>query len=219
MKFDLHIHSKYSDDSKIELHDIVKVAEKRGMDGLALMDHNSIEGYKKIKEIDTELVIVPGIELSTEEGHVGALGIEEDVGRPDTVKDAIELIHEKDGVAIAVHPYRYWSGIGEDVVMNNEGWDAVEGMNGRTWHYKNLKSVKLAERMDLPLIGGSDSHRLKTVGKAYTIVEGVDEWEDIIEQIRKGKTDIGGENRTYKQTFFYVRRALGGYVKRGFKRI
>lgn len=218
MKFDLHIHSKYSGDSKVDPKDIVKVAEKKGLDGLAILDHNSIKGYNKIKDIDTDLILVPGIEVSTEQGHVGAIGLKEEIGRPKTVKEAIEIIHEHDAIAVAVHPYRFWSGMGEDVIRGNN-WDAMEGMNGRTWHYKNNRSQKLAKEMDLPMVGGSDAHRLKSVGKTYTIVQNADSWIDLIKDIKQDKTGVGGEDRTYKQTFFYVRRALGGWIKRGFKRI
>ena len=218
MKFDLHIHSKYSGDSKSDPKEIVKIAEKEDIDGIALLDHNSVEGYKKIKNMDTDLIIVPGTEVSTEQGHVGALGVEETIGRPETVEEAIELIHELGGIAVAVHPYRFWSGMGEDVIRGNN-WDAMEGMNGRTWHYKNNKSRRLAKEMDLPIIGGSDAHRLKSVGKTYTIVDNADNWEDLLDDILDFKTDVGGEDRTYAQTFFYVRRAVSGWIKRGFKRI
>jgi len=218
VKFDLHIHSKYSGDSKSDPKDIVKVAEKKGLDGIALLDHNSIKGYKKIKNMDTDLIIVPGIEVSTEEGHVGALGLKEEIGRPKTVERAIEIIHEQDAIAVAVHPYRFWSGMGEDVIRGND-WDAMEGLNGRTWHYKNVRSRKLAEEMGLPIVGGSDAHRLKSVGKSFTVVKNANDWGELIDDIKDYETYVGGEDRTYKQTFFYVRRAVGGWIKRGFKRI
>ncbi len=218
MKFDLHIHSTYSGDSKSDPKDIVKVAEKKGLDGIALLDHNSIKGYKKIKNMDTDLIIVPGIEVSTEEGHVGALGLKEEIGRPKTVERAIEIIHEHDAIAVAVHPYRFWSGMGEDVIRGND-WDAMEGLNGRTWHYKNVRARNLAEEMDLPIVGGSDAHRLKSVGKSFTVVKNANDWEELVDDIKDYETYVGGEDRTYKQTFFYVRRAVGGWIKRGFKRI
>ncbi|MFW5928118.1 MAG: CehA/McbA family metallohydrolase [Thermoplasmatota archaeon] len=218
MKFDLHIHSKHSGDSKVDPEDIVKIAEKKGLDGLAILDHNSIEGYNKIRDMDTDLILVPGIEVSTEQGHVGALGLREEIGRFETVDEAVETIHEYGAIAVAVHPYRFWSGMGEDVIRGNN-WDAMEGMNGRTWHYKNKRAQELAKEMDLPMVGGSDAHRVKSVGKAYTIVENADSWEDLINDIRKYDTGVGGEDRTYRQTFFYIRRALGGWIKRGFRRI
>jgi len=44
MKYDLHIHSKYSHDSLLSPDNILKVARKRGLGGIAVTDHNTILG-------------------------------------------------------------------------------------------------------------------------------------------------------------------------------
>ncbi len=218
MKIDLHVHSTYSGDSNGRPGEILKKAEDVGLDGLAIMDHNTLQGYRSVKDIDSPLILVPGIEVSTGEGHVLAIGIQEEIGKHPTIAEAIDKIEDQGGIAVAPHPYRYWSGMGEDKLFSNK-WTAIEGINGRSWHTKNVKARKAAEKMNLPIIGGSDAHRLKTVGKAYTIFEDIDTWEDVVTQIKKGKVDAGGKDRTYVQTFFYIRRAIFGYVRRGFKKI
>ncbi len=218
MKFDLHIHSVYSGDSKCTPKEILRTAEKRGLDGIAILDHNSIKGYEVAKKIETDLIIVPGIEITTPVGHVIGFGLQEEVGRQSSIEDAIDTIRDHSGLAIAAHPYRFWSGIGEKNVLQND-WDGIEGLNGRGWGIRNRQARALAERLDLPITGGSDSHRLKTIGKAYTLTDKVDDWEDIIKRIKNGETRVEGENRTLRQTFFYMRRAIFGWVKRGFKRI
>ena len=218
MKFDLHIHSKYSGDSKSETHDIIKTAEKRGMDGISILDHNSIKGYEKAQKVDTDLIIVPGIEVSTPDGHIIAMGLREEIGKQASISEAIDRIRERGALAIAAHPYRFWSGVGEKNILKNE-WDGIDGQNGRGWGFRNRQARALAEKMGVPVIGGSDSHRLKTIGKAFTMIGEADTWEDVIQKIEKGKTKIGGEDRTFKQTFFYVRRAISGYIMRGFESI
>ncbi len=218
MKFDLHIHSKYSGDSKCEPRDIIKTAEKRDLDGIAILDHNSIKGYEKAQKVDTDLIIVPGIEVSTPDGHIIAMGLREEIGKQASISEAIDRIRERGALAIAAHPYRFWSGVGEKNILKNE-WDGIDGQNGRGWGFRNRQARALAEKMGVPVIGGSDSHRLKTIGKAFTMIGEADTWEDVIQKIEKGKTKIGGEDRTFKQTFFYVRRAISGYIMRGFESI
>ncbi|MBS3816987.1 MAG: PHP domain-containing protein [Candidatus Thermoplasmatota archaeon] len=218
MKLDLHIHSVYSGDSSSRPEEIIKTADKKGMDGIAIADHNSIEGYLEAKKLESDMIVVPQVEVSTPEGHVLGLGLQEDIGRQSTIVEAIEKIREHGALAVAAHPHRFWSGIGKKNVLENT-WDCIEGMNGRSWGIRNRQAQRLAEKLDLPITGGSDSHRLKTVGKAYTILEKVDTWEDVIQKVKKGKTEVGGKGRTFTQTFFYIRRALSGWVKRGFKRI
>ena len=218
MKFDLHVHSAYSEDAEGKPEEIIRVLEKTDIDGLAFMDHNSIGGYERAKEIDTDLIIVPAMEVSTEKGHVMALGLQEEIGRMDSVRDAVDVIEDHGALPIAAHPFRFWSGIGKEETLKNH-WAAIEGMNGRSWEHRNIQARKLAEKMDLPVIGGSDSHRFKTLGKAYTVMEDVATWQDVLDKIERGDTDVGGESRTFYQSFFYIRRAILGWMGRGFEKI
>ncbi|MEF8835681.1 MAG: PHP domain-containing protein [Candidatus Thermoplasmatota archaeon] len=218
MKFDLHIHSAYSDDSDITPEEIIKTAENIGLDGIAFLDHNSLEGYFKSKDLDTDLIIIPAMEVSTRDGHIMALGVQEEIEDRLSIEETTERIREIGGLSIAVHPNRLLSGLGEKKVRDND-WDAIEGFNSRSWAWKNEKAQKLADDMGLPVTGGSDAHRLKTIGKAFTFFENVGNWEDAIEEIERGNTDVGGESRTLSQNLFYVKRTFSRWVKRGFRRI
>ena len=182
------------------------------------MDHNTIKGYEEAKQYNTDLIIVPGIEVSAPEGHIIAMGLQEEIGRQPSISAAVEEIRSRGAIAVAAHPYRFWSGIGEENTLKHD-WDAIEGLNGRGWRFRNIQAQRLAKKMDLPITGGSDSHQPKTVGKSYTITGDVASWEDVIQEIKEKRTDVGGQHRTFIQTFFYVRRALSGWVKRGFKKI
>ncbi len=218
MKFDLHIHSCYSGDSESAPEDIVKTAKKRGLDGLAILDHNSLEGNRKAAEFSSDLIIIPGIEVSTPDGHVIGLGLQEEIGKQPSISEAITTVNEHGALAVAAHPYRFASGIGEKKILKHE-WDGIEGMNGRGWAVRNRQAQALADRLDLPVTGGSDSHRLKTVGKAYTTLDDAAHWEDVIQKIKKGESAVGGKSRTPIETLFYVKRTLLRWALRGFERI
>ncbi len=218
MKVDLHIHSTYSGDSKSTVKQIIKRAQARGIDGIGIMDHNTLKGYEKAKRYKTNLIIVPGVEVSAPEGHILALGLQEEIDRQPSIRAALDEIRSRGAIAVAAHPYRFWSGIGEENTLKHD-LDAVEGLNGRGWRFRNIQAQKLAQKMDLPITGGSDSHQPKTVGKSYTIMGEVGSWEDVIREIKKKRTKVGGEHRTFIQTLFYVRKALSGWVGRGFKKI
>lgn len=218
MKFDLHIHSSYSDDSDVSPKRIIETAESIGLDGIAFHDHNTLEGYQAGKDIDTDLIIVPAIEVSTLRGHVMALGVQEKVEDRLSIEETIDRIEERGALAIAVHPFRTPSGLGEKNVRDNE-WDAIEGLNGRCSSRNNKRSRDMASDLGLPLIGGSDAHRLETVGKAFTVLEKVEGWEDVVREINEGNTDVGGQSRTFSEHVFYMKRTLSRWVRRGFKRI
>ena len=55
LKLDLHIHSKYSFDSLLSVEKIIKTAEKKKLDGIAICDHNSLKGGLKAKKIKKHL--------------------------------------------------------------------------------------------------------------------------------------------------------------------
>ncbi|MFO8109477.1 MAG: PHP domain-containing protein, partial [Thermoplasmata archaeon] len=101
MKFDLHVHSEHSPDSNSSVRDILRVARKKGLHGLAFMDHNTMDAYWEAES--TSLIIVPGVEVSTPAGHVGALGIEESMGEQPDVRTAIRRILELNGLPVAMH--------------------------------------------------------------------------------------------------------------------
>ncbi|MCW4020866.1 MAG: PHP domain-containing protein, partial [Candidatus Bathyarchaeota archaeon] len=73
-KIDLHVHTCYSGDCTTTLEEVISYARKRGLDGVAITDHDTISGAMRLLERkDTDLLIIPGIEVSTDQGHV--LGI------------------------------------------------------------------------------------------------------------------------------------------------
>ncbi len=83
MKFDLHVHSEYSKDSESSHEDILETALRRGLDGFAICDHDTVEGglvcAKKAMELGLEITVIPGIEVSSSKGHILVLGVRENI--------------------------------------------------------------------------------------------------------------------------------------------
>ena len=73
MKFDLHVHSEYSKDSKSSHDAILESARKKGLDGFAICDHDTVEGglacEKRALELGFELTVIPGVEVTCSKGH------------------------------------------------------------------------------------------------------------------------------------------------------
>ncbi|MHA1686208.1 MAG: CehA/McbA family metallohydrolase [Candidatus Heimdallarchaeaceae archaeon] len=199
MKFDLHIHSKYSPDSKNEPKEIIKMAKKKGLKGIAITDHDTVKFYEKEYE-KKGIIIVPGIEISTKKGHIIALGIKEKIEKKLTVEETIEKIKEKGGIAVIAHPFDITrKGIGKEIRKLEK--IVVETQNGATMFQKfNEKAKKYAEKNKLPETGGSDAHRIKDIGMAYTETEEtIENVEELIEAIRKRKTKGEGTHLTVKE--------------------
>jgi predicted metal-dependent phosphoesterase TrpH len=222
MRLDIHVHSSYSNDGSQSPQEILKHAKKIGLEGIAITDHNEIAGSLKLWEENKgikDFVIIPGMEVSSSEGHILALGIKEAVPRDLTPKETIESIEALGGIAIASHPYRFWSGLGEEVVRK-AGFSVIEVHNGRSLKKENTKARKLAEELGCGMTGGSDAHTLDQVGKTVTEIDISNyKMDDILEGIRNKRTTAFGEHRKKTSTIGYVASCLYLWFKRGMKRI
>lgn len=77
---DLHIHSTFSDGTFTPLQ-LVKYAEEKGLKAFALTDHDTTEGIKEAKSIETNVEVISGVEISTrydkKEIHIVGLYVNE----------------------------------------------------------------------------------------------------------------------------------------------
>jgi len=188
--FDLHVHSFYSYDCKSNPKDIIKHAEKIGLNGLAITDHNTVSFHKN-KDVETNLLIIPGIEISTSNGHLIGLGVSETIEKNKSVAETIEIIRDYGGEIIVPHLFDFLrKGIGRKIAKVNFSDLAIETVNASCLtKLFNDKARNFAEKNSLAQTGGSDSHRVKDVGLAYTLIpKDVETVDDVLESVRKKET-------------------------------
>ncbi len=191
MRFDLHIHSNFSDGHD-DVNAILKAAEKRGLDGIAITDHDTLGGSRAarrvIKDQKIEIALIPGAEVTTSEGHLLVLGVEEIPKRGLTPEETTEAAHELGGITIVPHPYHPF----RHAIGRIPGCDAVEVYNSKhLFGIANARARLGAMRRKLPMVAGSDSHFAETVGLGVTRIDAEDA-ASAIEAIRRGHTEIEG---------------------------
>ena len=185
-KFDLHIHSYYSDGVNSP-QEIIGYAKKIGLSGIAITDHNEIKGtLEALKFQEENFLVVPGLEISSLDGHLVALGIKEIIPRDRSAEETIEKIHELGGIAIAAHPYDFLRrGVG-DLIFSLD-FDAVEVENGHTLRrYKN--PFLAAKEKNLPITGGSDAHCLEEMSSVF--IEIPEKYQDPLEAIKNQEVEV-----------------------------
>ena len=187
LKIDLHVHTRYSYDSTITLDEIVAYSQKRGLDGVAITDHDVVEGALKLVQKVKELLVIPGVEVTTSRGHVLALNITRPIPTELSPLETIQIIHEAGGIAVAAHPTVFYKGLRGQV---NSNFDAVEVINASAFPFflSTHLSQKLALRLGLPQTAGSDAHYASEIGFAYTVVDAEPEVDEIVHAIRNGAT-------------------------------
>jgi predicted metal-dependent phosphoesterase TrpH len=196
VRIDMHVHTNYSDGTD-SAEELIRHAEKIGLHGLGITDHDTFGGLHKALEVETDLIIVPGIEISTSKGHIIAYGVtdgEFEMGL--SPKETVDIIHRNGGIAVAAHPFDYIRyGIKEEIF--NLNIDAVEVINGCiTFNRFNNMAFEAARKLDLPMIAGSDGHTTEEIGNAWTdfLVE-PETWQDVISMILKKETiPVGGRH-------------------------
>ncbi|MBN1167344.1 MAG: PHP domain-containing protein [Methanospirillaceae archaeon] len=191
---DLHVHSSHSRDGESSITDIIREAERRGLFGIAITDHDTMSGVTEALAIETPLMIIPGIEISTRQGHLLALGIKEPVAPGQDIFSTVTEIRECGGISVLPHPFhRYRHGAGLIIPEVIAVVDAVEVYNSRyIIGTANRQAVKAAGRYHKPMVGGSDAHRASYVGYGLTYIDAKPDLLSILTAIRDGKTEYGG---------------------------
>ena len=102
LKIDLHVHTHYSYDSVITPQDLIFYSKKRGLDGVAVTDHDRLDSALKLAK-ETSLFIIPGMEIESANGHIVGLNLKEAVPKGLSVDETVDRIHEAGGIAVASH--------------------------------------------------------------------------------------------------------------------
>ncbi|WXG42723.1 MAG: CehA/McbA family metallohydrolase [Promethearchaeati archaeon SRVP18_Atabeyarchaeia-1] len=167
LRLDLHIHTWYSKDGIHPPSLILKTAFSKGLDVIALTDHNSVRGLKGIRGGVHGITIVPGIEVDTIEGHVIGLGIETEIKPWLTAAETIERIRDEGGISVIPHPFDYLRrGIGSRA--KTIGADLIEVMNSRSnTPLANYWARRTADKIHSPITAGSDAHLAEDVGNVF----------------------------------------------------
>ncbi len=174
MKLDLHIHSEYSPDSRSSVEAILSKAYEVGLDGIAITDHNtvrgSLEAEKVVKDLNLDLIVIPGMELSTRNGHLLVLGIRRDLPSGLSIDETIKMAKELGATTIVPHPFQIFrNGIR---ALKGRDIDAIESFNSKyIFGFSNFIAKNIAKRRQIGVTGGSDSHKVETVGYGYTVVD------------------------------------------------
>jgi predicted metal-dependent phosphoesterase TrpH len=192
-KIDLHIHTIYSGDSKCNPKEIIHIAKERGLDGIGITDHNTVEGLKAFEKTLSDFIIIPGIEISTAEGHIIGLGVNQEITKGKPAVQTIQEIYDLGGIAIIPHPYDYLrNGVGRSI--NRLNFSAVEVINaGQLLPLSNYFARRAANNNNWTMVAGSDAHLPELIGYAYTIIESDDlSVNEVLEGIHKGNCTPSG---------------------------
>ena len=165
---DLHCHTCYSKDSLMLPGRLLDVARRRGLQRLAITDHNVFDGAQHAARIDPELII-PGEEIMTTGGELLAYYVVEAVPPGLSPERTIEILRQQGAVISVAHPFDalragHWDGAELHEILPLV--DAIEVFNARVaTAAQNRRASALAAAAGKPATAGSDAHAYLEVGR------------------------------------------------------
>lgn len=189
LRLDLHVHTRASVDCLSEPADVLAVARLRGLDRIAITDHNEIEGAFRARDLDPRRVIV-GEEVKTAEGvDVTGLFLETRIPRGLSAVETAQAIRQQDGLVYVPHPFAGGKGVGPAVLETLAPWvDVVEIFNARLHRPElNEEARRWAEGRGLPGGAGSDAHTLREIGRGIIEVSEFDGKVGFVTALAKGR--------------------------------
>ncbi|HID86936.1 MAG TPA: PHP domain-containing protein [Anaerolineae bacterium] len=190
IRIDLHVHTRYSGDCLTSFQAIIEACRRRGLGGVAITDHNRLEGALAFREVAPFPVIV-GEEVDTSEGEIIGLFLKEEIPRGLTPEETVTRIKEQGGLVYIPHPMdrvrrsALRRGALERIL---DQVDAIEVFNARvTFPADNEEARRYAQEHGLPQGAGSDAHTPGEIGRAYVEMEPFNDPEEFLRHLAQGR--------------------------------
>jgi predicted metal-dependent phosphoesterase TrpH len=203
---DMHVHTTVgSYDSNLSPLELIQYGKAAGLDGIVVTEHDRGWDRDLARRLSREhdFLILCGMEVSTDLGHILVYGLEEYVSGILYAETLRQVVDRIEAVMFAAHPYR------KAFTNTNGRWDAptstltvreaadraivqvVDGLevyNGATGDRENAMAVAVREHVGLHGIGGSDAHSVHGLGCCATVFERpVRDERELVEELRAGR--------------------------------
>ena len=189
VRVDMHCHTNYSRDSVIAPDVMTARYVRAGLDVVCVTDHNTIDGALHMQRIAPFTVVV-GEEISTAEGELIGLFLEQAIEPGLSASDTVRAIHAQNGVAVVPHPFdrlrrfRLDGAVLESIALEI---DVVEIFNSRTLLMSdNERTASWARSKGVVMGGGSDAHTPGEIGTAYVEMPPFDGPAQFLTALRQG---------------------------------
>ena len=179
---DLHIHTRASDGTATARAVLDHIARRGALDVIAITDHDVLDAslWACDQRERYPFDIIPGVEVTTAEGHMLALWVTQPIPRKLSLAETVVAIHEQGGVAVLAHPFepmiaplaciRHYRNPGVLITM---GIDAIETINaGALTPGHNWLARRVFESQDIAVVGNSDAHMPGCIGTGRTRFHG-----------------------------------------------
>jgi predicted metal-dependent phosphoesterase TrpH len=198
LKVDLHTHTEASFDCRTTPRDFIAAAVAAGLGAVAVTDHGTIDGARRVRDLGPPFAVIAGQEILTREGEIVGLFLTESVPRRLPAEDAIARVRDQGGLVMLPHPF---CPLAIDRVKGKARAriaplvDVVEVTNARN-HLPSYDARAEAWAAGQPVAraANSDAHTAEELGRAYQLVRPFEGPRDFLDALR------GAELRLERRT-------------------
>jgi predicted metal-dependent phosphoesterase TrpH len=204
MRIDLHIHTRpKSPCSAIDPSALLEAARQSGLEGICLTEHQNRWTDGEVREWAqaSGIRIFQGNEITTSQGDILVFGLDRDVKGVVPIQDLRQEVEAARGLMIAAHPFRGFLLFGISQLQLDaeqackrtvfQFVDGLEVLNCKVTAPENDLARRVAERLGLLGVAGSDAHRLEEVGRCVTVLEREARTEqELIGELRAGRFTV-----------------------------
>lgn len=205
-RVELHCHTVASPDALTKPEAVVAACRARGIDRIAITEHNNIAGALAVQRLAPDLVIV-GEEIRTTKGEVIAWFVTEEVPKGLSPEETIARLREQGAVISVPHPLDSLRGgsamLLDGVLSIIDQVDALEVFNARCLRREDNEAAnRLALEHGKLATAGSDAHSAREIGTAVMVMPPFQDAGSFRRSLARATIDgrlSGGHVRLYSQ--------------------
>ena len=225
LKAELHTHSSEDpvDSIPYDARTLIDRASALGFAALAITLHDrqlpieDLTRYARARGI----VLIPGVERTISGKHVLLLNFPAEAERIGSFEELRALKRHSNGLVIAPHPfYPHPTSLGRLVNAYPDVFDAVE----RNAFYTRLvdfnrRAESWARGHGKPVVGNGDVHRLRQLGRTYSLIDAEPDPDSVCDAVREGRVWVKTEPMTADEAAWLLADLLAADARRIFQRV
>jgi len=192
LRVELHCHTIYSKDSLLRPERLLQACRRKGIDRVAITDHNTTAGALAAQQLDPERVIV-GEEIMTQAGELLAFFVSQEVPPGLPPREAIRRLRDQGAFISVSHPFDslrngHWEK--EDLLEILPFVDAIETFNARCMDAMfNRQAGDFARQHGVLGTAGSDAHAAFELGRATMLLPEFHEAQSFKQALLESKVE------------------------------
>jgi predicted metal-dependent phosphoesterase TrpH len=216
----LHIHTLFSPCAETKLEDIESYCQSKRIDVIAITDHDTIGGAVALQATTSNLRVIVGEEIRSEEGEIIGLFLKTEIEPGLSAVETCKRIKDQGGLVYIPHPFDIFKinrirkrALAEILPMV----DIIEVWNGKAnLPIFNQFANQFAEEHQKVKAVGSDAHYLESIELCWNEMEDFADPQEFLKNLRQAHLATGHRYplRTWWVGIKNILRGEGHVIKR-----